>query len=670
MAGGRQEMLQRQTEQSQVRRDIQQQHAIVQQNMMQQAMEQQQRQQQLQPALRLQMNIPQAEDELIPSGSLTAAQEAELANIESKSMRKERKQEMIRENYTTRYKALQHVQLRDKEAKDQVNWLQRQTMNAEATQYSTIVQTHVNSVDQMIQMLNPLRNSDEMKDKIADALRSLRAMLLGIVQYSAQKVNFDDKQAVETHLNILQSMIGMVQKHTRTVAFEINGLYGLDFRGQEDFENRVQDIGRTFEGSRLRLSDVTREAMEKGETDLYWSTLIERARGEKVVDTIGKTIGHTGDAMSSVITVGTDTQTELFFKDDEKVLSIAEIEQATIDEVLGDVQDTAQHDAVKKLVKNGAMKKIVRLLRHIPTDNGEMLDVQRDDLMPFLEDGDILERYGCGELAPALASKTIKTFLRHELAYNIASSMGIATGQTLTERNLATTRMAELLGAEHLVARSERAKITVDQTEHQGFAMKKAVGRNYDQLITMGQRFKGVMTGAFQRQMIALQLLDNLCGQVDRHLNNAFYGSSDEEGTVVFRSVQGIDNDMSFGRNFHMEGAYGAVCGCLNQDGSFNLPFIDRAFYDHLQSLTHSVVKANFRGLLDEGYIRELIIRIDDMKEGIRMSIERGDCVILEENEWGERTLEKLLDRTVSGDENYNYVMRFRDAMPPQIWQP
>lgn len=51
------------------------------------------------------------------------------------------------------------------------------------------------------------------------------------------------------------------------------------------------------------------------------------------------------------------------------------------------------------------------------------------------------------------------------------------------------------------------------------------------------------ITGNLQRQLVNLQVLDYITGQIDRHTNNYFI--QEDESTGMLTGVTGIDNDFS-----------------------------------------------------------------------------------------------------------------------------
>lgn len=117
---------------------------------------------------------------------------------------------------------------------------------------------------------------------------------------------------------------------------------------------------------------------------------------------------------------------------------------------------------------------------------------------------------------------------------------------SLTNRNVASSRMAEALGVGSLIAKSE----TVEMREpgqkkgRIGNLMQKAEGQeaskyrdkyksgadNSKKKKEASDKMAKKMTGNFQKQIASLQVLDYLMGQVDRHNNNYFIQENDKGG--------------------------------------------------------------------------------------------------------------------------------------------
>ena len=129
--------------------------------------------------------------------------------------------------------------------------------------------------------------------------------------------------------------------------------------------------------------------------------------------------------------------------------------------------------------------------------------------------------------------------------------LGMEKDARIDNRNTAMSSVAKLLGQPNLVAKSVNMKFMDENGNVQeGTFMDVADGID---LAAGGEKmrlvnenpFEGRNSGKGLKQMADLQVLDYICGNVDRHQGNMFY-KVDENGDVV--GVQGIDNDSSFGR--------------------------------------------------------------------------------------------------------------------------
>jgi hypothetical protein len=127
----------------------------------------------------------------------------------------------------------------------------------------------------------------------------------------------------------------------------------------------------------------------------------------------------------------------------------------------------------------------------------------------------------------------------------------------IDRRNCAMSTMADLLGVSHLVAGSRPMTLVQDGKEITGTFMNFAQGWD-----ALDQSPENPLTKVTPDQMITkeslpsladLQVLDFICGNVDRHNRNFFY-RFDHGDPPKFLGVQGIDNDYSFvvntGANF------------------------------------------------------------------------------------------------------------------------
>ena len=137
-----------------------------------------------------------------------------------------------------------------------------------------------------------------------------------------------------------------------------------------------------------------------------------------------------------------------------------------------------------------------------------------------------------------------KTPLSH-----LNTMIGMKDGQRIDTRNSAMSAVADMLGTPHLIARSRSMKFRDSQGNIvEGTFMDTAKGTdlyNHESpnSAKVGEKpFDGAGKEGL-RQLCDLQVLDYLCGNIDRHAGNVLYEFNDK-GELI--GVQGIDNDSSF----------------------------------------------------------------------------------------------------------------------------
>lgn len=137
-------------------------------------------------------------------------------------------------------------------------------------------------------------------------------------------------------------------------------------------------------------------------------------------------------------------------------------------------------------------------------------------------------------------------------------------GTSVNKRNNAMSDYAELLGSPDLIAKSVPMTVNRGQQTVHGTFMANADGLDLDDFIPSRPGFSylastGVSTAKQMeiapegmKALSHLQVMDYLCGNVDRHGKNMFYkfDTSDPQ-KVRLVGVQGIDNDASFGMVEH-----------------------------------------------------------------------------------------------------------------------
>lgn len=127
--------------------------------------------------------------------------------------------------------------------------------------------------------------------------------------------------------------------------------------------------------------------------------------------------------------------------------------------------------------------------------------------------------------------------------------VGIEDGQNIDVRNCAMSSVAHLLGEDDLIAKAKQVTIKMPNGKYQlGTFMEYAKGKdvmNLDSIDSMKALPKDAFdTVSLKTQLANLQVLDYICGNIDRHVGNMFYDVDPKTRKVV--GIKGIDNDASF----------------------------------------------------------------------------------------------------------------------------
>ena len=189
----------------------------------------------------------------------------------------------------------------------------------------------------------------------------------------------------------------------------------------------------------------------------------------------------------------------------------------------------------------------------------------------------------------------------------------------MSRRNVASSRMADLLGLGDLLAKSQTVNL-YDKASGQtirGNLMDKAQGVERSEI--MGQLTENKITSGFIRDTMNLQVLDMICGQVDRHAGNVLY-QTNQDGEVT--GMQGIDNDASFGTNTD---AVAATVDLNRKDrrvfdartGEMLVPYMDKQLADRIEAIDSSMIKYILSDLLREAEVNAAIRRFEVMKKGV-----------------------------------------------------
>lgn len=266
-----------------------------------------------------------------------------------------------------------------------------------------------------------------------------------------------------------------------------------------------------------------------------------------------------------------------------------------------------------------------------------------------------------------------------ERAFNPA-----AVGETFnqTNRNVATSRVANLLGIGGIVEQSSTVKIREKGSGQvtKGNLMTLAKG-DQGGAVAGGQIYEGMkrmdviqermnwagslFAPTVQKELCSLQVLDYICGQTDRHANN-FFLEKDSSGR--YAHVHGIDNDMSFGTGVDL-GKLVAKTGdherkrsmrmVVDAEGNLSIPHMDRQLAMNIKSLTPDELRFALEDLIEPAFIEAAIARLKIVQDAIKREEGKKDSTIFVDGDsgWGKATHEALIESTG------NMRMKYADAV-------
>lgn len=194
--------------------------------------------------------------------------------------------------------------------------------------------------------------------------------------------------------------------------------------------------------------------------------------------------------------------------------------------------------------------------------------------------------------------------------------LGLEEGARLDNRNSAMSSVANLLGQPDLVANATSMKcIDEDGQEIEGTFMNFAEGAD---LLGKGNEklFSQVsdevpFDGKLNSQLADMQVLDYICGNVDRWGMNLTYKIDEKTGAI--NGVQGIDNDSSFGTS-----RPGLSSSSFRLQGADHLGVITDTMADTVSNLTPEMLKFSLRGHgLTDAELNAACKRLGDLKTAI-----------------------------------------------------
>lgn len=257
---------------------------------------------------------------------------------------------------------------------------------------------------------------------------------------------------------------------------------------------------------------------------------------------------------------------------------------------------------------------------------------------------------------------------------NLPKMSGNTVG--LSNRNVATSRLADLLGVGDLVAHSEKVELRDAEGggSYTGNLMQKAKGEEASKILSdyyrddvlashssiindsgnsgftfdfnQSKSTEDLVTPEFMQSLTSLQVLDNLAAQKDRHSSNYFV---EKTADGKLGKVQGIDNDFSFGteslqgkNSYEKVGTHGR--NILNEEGELILPHMDAKLAQRIQELKEGDVRLMMADVLEPEAIDALVGRIQSVQRAIALEKEKNphsDRFLENTEDWGNASVKE-----------------------------
>ena len=198
------------------------------------------------------------------------------------------------------------------------------------------------------------------------------------------------------------------------------------------------------------------------------------------------------------------------------------------------------------------------------------------------------------------------------------AGLSMKEGDRIDVRNSAMSGVASLLGCSDLIAKSRPLAIYDENGKKfkEGTFMEFAKGKDINNLAPVDELRlvpeEGFDTPEVRKQIADLQVLDYICGNIDRHGGNILYDVDPVTNKV--KGIVGIDNDSAFGKKIP-----NANQNFNRLPGVNNLRVITDDMAKTVAGLTEGQLKNTLHGYgLDEAAINAAWKRTQNLQEAIK----------------------------------------------------
>ena len=401
----------------------------------------------------------------------------------------------------------------------------------------------------------------------------------------------------------------------------------------KDFQKQLQTESIQFEDRMQELADEPKQTDQKQVAKKKtWLDVLSKVRTEEIENgKNGYEVEIGGEGSSKVYIIKKDGKKRFFkenekmpsssfyeyFKDEKKMLSKNNDEKSIRRKGYLDIIHKAM--LMKYATESEAYHKFAGLTSNVDEFKKRLIKVLSWDNKFKKMIGEINEedsKYVFDVLIQGTRNMTLSNMC-------IDKAM-IDKGAEISKRNVATSRMAKMLGLENLVTKSSLVNLKFNGKTMQGVSMEEAEGEEFQTIrenAEKGKKRKVYTTECF-RKLLNLQVFDIICGQVDRNATNYFgkVTQTDNKTVMQVEDIKGIDNDTSFGNLAYkdvVKKGFGDLHALVSieSDGKLTAPYMDEELANSILKLDAKIINYTMCDILSKNERNALIDRIEGLKK-------------------------------------------------------
>lgn len=497
------------------------------------------------------------------------------------------------------------------------------------------------------------KSSKEMK-RIKDSLTKIDTLMDYEISNSKQYFYREQTQIVAAYNEVITYCDSYLQsKNPRTKNGKMR---------KEVVQSIMDTCTRELSGFEEASANVFNEVQKGGK--MQWIDVLRKLRTQTIdMDAPGREVQKGGENTSEVLICNIDGEKK-YFKKSEKFENITSVDLA-YREIENAKQDSIEEKIKNYIAENPDIKESFEFFIETIPNSSTLFTLKKasEDTLDEIKEGLIRYMNNDSRLINAVCTdvESTKQFMvfgqslqKNHIKNSVCSSAEIEKNAVLSNHNVATSRVANLLDVPQLIASSKNVTLKYQGETIEGNLMDEAKGETYMSLYIKEKNGDIDITWSKNalKQLYTLQLIDYLCGQVDRNLGNFMCNvdKSASNKTWKIKNITGIDNDMSFG-NLDLENkrikSYGinTMRPLTDKNGELNIPAVDYWVNHRLMTLTPELLKFSLKDLLSENALNAAVNRLKTLQDALEEA-EKNDHIEVIPPSKGDQYLWKDVHKT------------------------